>query len=404
MRIAVLGAGLTGILTALELSESGHKVDLYDRAALPFSGASLNCEGKIHLGYVYALDQSLNTAKAMINGATSFRTLTERWVGEKLFQQHTSEPFTYAVPKQSMMNVADIRHYFKQLKPYIQQKQAGRKGHDGSWGDCWQLSQNELRSIFDPAHVIAAFRTQEEAVDTEALALALRDAVDNAPGLNSCMHNEIIALKREGRKIQVIGKREGQLFEEPYDSVVNALWEQRLFIDASLGLKPDRPVMHRFKFGLFTRKPEIVQSLPSVTFLIGSFGDTVGFRDNAYVSWYPAGLVSQECALKPSVIQVEIDNKKQQQIITQTVQNLQRLMPERAACLNDDPETWQLKGGFVTAWGKSGIDDADSELHQRHAIGVHSADNYHSIDTGKLTVAPMFAREVCERINGVKST
>lgn len=394
MRVAVLGAGLTGALTALELSESGHQVDLYDRATEPLSGASLNCEGKIHLGYVYALDQSLNTAKAMIQGAASFRELTCRWVGKSLFEQHSSSPFTYAVPKESMLSVSQIKQYFSQLEPFIHASHT-----DGSWRP---LSRNELSAMFDPQQVMAAFRTQEEAVDTESLALSLRKAVADAPGLGSCMHSEITELQREGNKIRVHGYRGKELFSEPYDTVVNALWEQRLFIDASLGLKPDRPVMHRFKFGLFTRSSEIVSTLPSVTFLIGSFGDTVGFRDNAYVSWYPAGLVSQECALKPSVAQVTVDTEKQQEIITETVQNLQRLMPERAACLNDNPAIWRLKGGFVTAWGKSGIDDAGSELHQRHAIGVHSSGNYHSIDTGKLTVAPLFAREVCERINGVK--
>jgi len=400
MRVAVLGAGLTGALTALELSESGHQVDLYDRATEPLSGASLNCEGKIHLGYVYALDQSLNTAKAMIQGAASFRKLTSRWVGESLFEQHSSSPFTYAVPKESMLSVSQIRQYFSQLEPLINSShQYHGHSNDGSWRT---LSRKELSAMFDPQQVTAAFRTQEEAVDTESLALALRKAVADAPGLGSCMHSEITELQREGDKIRVNGHRQKELFSESYDTVVNALWEQRLFIDASLGFKPDRPVMHRFKFGLFTRASEIVRTLPSVTFLIGSFGDTVGFRDNAYVSWYPAGLVSQECTLKPSVALVTVDTEKQQEIITKTVQNLQRLMPERAACLKDDPAIWRLKGGFVTAWGKSGIDDADSELHQRHAIGVHSSGNYHSIDTGKLTVAPLFAREVCERINGVK--
>ena len=51
-----------------------------------------------------------------------------------------------------------------------------------------------------------------------------------------------------------------------------------------------------------------------------------------------------------------------------------------------------------TAWGETGIEDRTSELHQRHAVGVHSRGRYHSIDTGKLTLAPMFAAEACARL------
>lgn len=50
MRVAVLGAGLTGASVALELAAAGVAVDLYDRAATTLAGASRSCEGKIHLG------------------------------------------------------------------------------------------------------------------------------------------------------------------------------------------------------------------------------------------------------------------------------------------------------------------------------------------------------------------
>ena len=36
----------------------------------------------------------------------------------------------------------------------------------------------------------------------------------------------------------------------------------------------------------------------------------------------------------------------------------------------------------------------------RHDIGIHTIGNYHSIDPGKSTMAPMFAVEVTDRIAG----
>ena len=53
---------------------------------------------------------------------------------------------------------------------------------------------------------------------------------------------------------------------------------------------------------------------------------------------------------------------------------------------------------MIFAWGETDIDDPGSELHERHDIGTSSRDGYHSIDTGKLTMAPVFGRAAAERV------
>ena len=58
-----------------------------------------------------------------------------------------------------------------------------------------------------------------------------------------------------------------------------------------------------------------------------------------------------------------------------------------------------VKGGAIVAWGKTDIYDPNSELHRRFEIGVTSEDCFHSIDPGKLTMAPYFAEICAERIS-----
>jgi hypothetical protein len=58
----------------------------------------------------------------------------------------------------------------------------------------------------------------------------------------------------------------------------------------------------------------------------------------------------------------------------------------------------QVKGGVIVAWGETDIYDPGSELHKRYEIGVTSKGGYHSIDPGKLTLAPYFAEQCAERI------
>ena len=57
-----------------------------------------------------------------------------------------------------------------------------------------------------------------------------------------------------------------------------------------------------------------------------------------------------------------------------------------------------VKGGVIVAWGKTDIYDPASELHRRFEIGVTSVGSFHSIDPGKLTMAPYFADICAERI------
>lgn len=398
VKVAVLGAGLTGSLVALELASSGHYVTLFDRRSLPFSGASLASEGKIHLGYVYALDRSQRTAATMFRGAASFQPLIEKWTGRNLFDTHISEPFLYAVPKDSLMSVDEIRRHFYDVSNGVTAMKTPPRLSlvDAAWEE---MSREEVASIFDPLEVVTAFRTRERAIDTAALAVALRAALAASFRLELCMETQITSVTKTSKGLCASGVIESEPFSETFDVVVNALWEHRVHIDATFGLPVERPVIHRFKYGLFTRDPGVLQTTPNVTFLIGPYGDTVTFSDNAYVSWYPVGLISQERAIRPAQQDVTLSEANRLGIIQGTIRNLRRLMPGGGGALSEDPALWTLKGGFVTAWGQTGIEDVQSELHKRYEVGVFSSENYHSIDTGKLTTAPMFAAEVCARIN-----
>src|SRR5512144_1671975 len=113
MRVAVLGGGLQGACVALELALSGVEVDLYDRSSIFVSEASAQNEGKIHLGYVYAKDPSLTTARLMIEGAIRFSALMRRWIGPDLDRVPVSEPFFYAVARESQLSPGDVERHLR---------------------------------------------------------------------------------------------------------------------------------------------------------------------------------------------------------------------------------------------------------------------------------------------------
>ena len=70
-----------GSATALFLSRRRVRVTLFDAADQPFAGASRWNEGKIHLGYLYTADPSLDTARRLLPGGLAFKSLTEELIG-----------------------------------------------------------------------------------------------------------------------------------------------------------------------------------------------------------------------------------------------------------------------------------------------------------------------------------
>src|SRR5687767_1341421 len=113
MRVAVLGAGLLGSCLALELALRGCRADLIEKNATALAEASANNEGKIHLGYVYAKDESLATARLMIGGALSFEHLMRRWIGGAIDAVPRTSPFYYAVHRDSLVSPEQVKAHLK---------------------------------------------------------------------------------------------------------------------------------------------------------------------------------------------------------------------------------------------------------------------------------------------------
>lgn len=395
-RVAVIGAGLTGTATALSLSDAGVHVDLYERQPAPLLGASGVNEGKIHLGYVYAMDKSLRTARTMLRGAACFRTILERWVSSAVFEKDISSPFTYAVPHKSMLDLDGIRAHFSQISRITEG--LGPQAMRAQQTRARELSDKELNTVFDPEHVAAGFETNEIAIDPQALRGALMSALTSAAKITQRYSVEVSSISECGAGYKIIGRDEHGLVSEKYDAVVNATWHQRLKLDASFGIQSSRQAIHRYKCGLRSTDPLIGRDLPPVTFIVGEYGDTVSYGNSAYVSWYLTGLISQETGQSPAIDDVQLSAVQKSDIIDSTLHNLQQLMPGAAGVLAGTSAKWDVVGGYISAWGDTGIGHVNSELHNRYDIGVHSYDGYHSIDTGKYTLAPLFATEVTARI------
>ncbi len=119
MHVAVLGAGIMGVSTALFLARRGMRVTLFDRAPRPFTGASRWNEGKIHLGYLYAADPSLATARRILPGGLAFKPLVEELVGCSIDPAITPDIDTFLIHRDSVVDADAAERYYRAVAALI---------------------------------------------------------------------------------------------------------------------------------------------------------------------------------------------------------------------------------------------------------------------------------------------
>jgi hypothetical protein len=389
----------------MELASAGIDVDLFDKNERCVTQASAQNEGKIHLGYVYANDRSLRTARTMIDGALVFAPLMRRWIGRAIDAVPVSTPFHYIVHADSLLSADDVEHHFRQSHALA--LEAGRGAEPDYFGSDYRvpparISGAELDARFDRRRVAAAYATREVAIDPEALAVAVRARLAGDPKICCRLRAHVHGVQPGHDGVTVEFETVGERVRERYDHVVNTLWDGRLAVDRTAGYQPERPWLYRVKHYVRLRAPALASRVPSTTIVLGGFGDVAAYGDGSfYLSWYPAGMRGASSEITPPPWPLTLDEPSSHDVRREIIAGLTRIVPALAALTPAMIASAELRAGIIFAWGQSDIDDPASGLHQRHAIGPRSRGRYHTIDTGKLTMAPLFGKAVAERIRQI---
>jgi glycine/D-amino acid oxidase-like deaminating enzyme len=403
MRVGVLGGGLQGCCTALALAERGAEVILFDKNDALLSRVAVANEGKIHLGYMYAGDPTLSTAKTMMNGALSFAPFLERYLGQPARSFSTSVPASYVIHRDSQRSIDDVCNYLKTVHALVNEAADGRNqtyfGRDLRT-DLRRWSAAETEAEFDPTIAVAVFSTPEIAVNPSALAQTVRECIAAHSRIEVRCRRTIIRAEQERSAIRVLSNGNDGPSQDSFDHVVNALWDGRLALDETLGFRAGRPWLHRLKYGVSFRLPADTRPPPSATFVLGPFGEVVTYGDGIiYLTWYPECVQAISTDVTPPDWATYPPDPLRSRILTGTFRALSGIVTSlRNLNAESLPESG-VKGGAITAWGKTDIYDPASELHRRYEIGVASAGRFHSVDPGKLTMIPYFAEVCAERIS-----
>lgn len=399
-RVAVLGAGIMGSSVALELARRGCQVLLVDSADAPFSGASRWNEGKIHLGYLYAGDPSLSTARHLLPGGLAFVDMVSELVDCSLEPAITAQDDLYLVHRNSVVGADSMRTCFEALSALVRTYPGGdRYPGDASQGRMQALSHAELDRLVDTRSIEAGFRVPERSVATCWVADRYIDALRAEPRIEFAMATRVLGVRPASTAAQERWRLDADVpIDGTFDAVVNALWAGRLAIDCGVGLQPQPGWSHRYRLSLFVRthRPVAAHSMVVAT---GPFGDIKNYNDrDFYLSWYPAGLMIEGQAVSPPELPLLTEAARQH--ITDAIRaGLGALIPSTHAIL-EQADTVQLQGGWVFAQGRGSLSDPASSLHRRDRFGVVERGTYLSVDTGKYSTAPWLARQVAARLTG----
>jgi len=403
MRVAILGGGMQGCCCALALAARGAAVTIFDRGDRLLSRTAIANEGKIHLGYMYANDPSLATARTMIGGALSFGPFLERHLEIDARSIAVSEPAAYVVHRDSQRSAEQVAAYLDSVHGMILEASSDPARHylgrdlrrrPRRW------SAAEREAAFDPGIAMDAFDSPEVAVNPVALADTIRARVLADPAIEVRTEHEVVAV--EAPQDPVLRTRSAAGAERRrFDHVVNALWEGRLAIDAALGFRPGRPWLHRLKYGVSFRLPETARTPPSATFVSGPFGEVVTYADGlVYLTWYPVCLTDMSREVTPPAWPTYPAEPQRQRLFAGTLEAMAGFVLGLRGLDAADLTEVTVRGGAIVAWGATDIYDVRSELHRRYEIGITTHGRYHSVDPGKLTMAPHFAQALADRMLG----
>ncbi len=371
-------------------------VNLLDKENDLITRASLNQEGKIHIGMVYAMDETLETPHKMIEDALMFAPVMEELTGHPIeWKKITSTPFLYLVHRKGLVDATTLESRYRQYEAYYQE-QAGRKDNaylrqfEGPY-----FEQIAFPEEINPAAFEACFKTFERAVDPHSIRSILKQCIGGHPSIRLITESEVVDIERYVGGFKTMYRQDGGYEKVSSDIVINASWESKKRIDSFLGLKNEDSWHVRLKLG-FTFQLDNIQPLHSFTIVQGPFGDFVHFpgQGYGYLSWYPlckldATNETEIPAQWSDILEGRYESLDLSKIWQETLTNFQAFLPG----LNPKGVV-HVKAGTVVAYGHSDIHEVNSGLHRRNEVPVSEHDGYFSIHTSKFTSAPHNARKL----------
>lgn len=384
----VLGAGLQGVLVALMLANRNRKVTLIDRGAGMLRGASLNYEGRIHSGMLYAMDRTFDTATRMAYDAVAFAPAIERFLGMAIdWSQLRSTPLSYFVHRDSHLSADELVAFWSRLEALIRELLECPKTHYVGTRPKHFFRSTRVPAEARPGTITHAFLTEETCIDQPGLHRLIEAAVKAHPRIDCLFGEEVKAVEPVGADQVAVNTvdHSGTPTRHQAGLVVNCLWEARALFDRDMGIVDTDGESLRLKYSLLLKNNSFFRHMGSFILTHGAYGSVVlaPGSETAFVSWYP-GCLDGIIPVQPLpagwkvLLSGEIPKTTRDRVLADNIAGFREIFPDFPT-----PEVQLIKAGVIVAHGMRDIDKTDSGFHRRDQQPIRRKGNYVSVATGK---------------------
>ncbi|TCL08020.1 FAD dependent oxidoreductase [Shimia isoporae] len=395
--VLVLGAGIQGSLAALMMAQRGRRVTLVDRAEAMLSKASLNYEGRIHSGMLYAMDASFRTAERMVQDALAFAPTVERLLGQTPdWAGLRAKASTYLVHRDSHLSPEDLARFWARLEgAFLEGLRDQRVTYVGTRPDRL-FRPTELPRTVNSDAIVSAFESAEVCLDQQRLNALIEAAVRAHPRIELALGRDVLAIEPKGAEAMSVSLRatDGMMTTCTAGLVVNCLWEARGLFDAAMGLEVAAEESLRLKYSVVVESNDVLRDIGSIVVTHGAFGSMVvpPVGPHAFLSWYPS-CIEERLPLQPlparwRALQAgPVEQAVAQRVLEDNVAGFRTVFPTFPM-----PNLRLVKAGVIVAQGDTDIDQAKSGFHRRDEYPIRQKGSYVSVATGKYTSV---GRNVC---------
>ncbi|STX29690.1 bifunctional tRNA (mnm(5)s(2)U34)-methyltransferase/FAD-dependent cmnm(5)s(2)U34 oxidoreductase [Legionella beliardensis] len=445
--IIVIGAGIAGTLTALELANKGYKVALIEAGSqvLPPTSSTQNECNKLHTGMHYLGD--IKTAEHCLTRAIEFAKKYPEFlagkdnlsspcrrgrhyvIGESLVSPEEAEQITHRLRAlyQERIDADPTNEVFGKVEHFIQKLKPEEYNFISNTIPISTPDGEKVTSV------AVAYETGESQVDIIALQKHLQAEVDSHANIEFIPNSRVtdLGLMTEQFGYYVVASQaDGYEIRQEARGIVNCAWQNIELLDKKLepqtaGVNVSAgPIetaassnsVNRVKVSLLVKLPQELTNLNTCIFSSGPFFSITNLGDGTAiltserftnVGYYPVGKEMPE-ALQEKLAKLKPDTEEGKTFA-------KNIIDDCAACFAGDykelfkqAELLEFHVGFVKqldmqeAYTQTSIYQKGSAVHARQLDGVISKPNafgYISNSGMKMTYAVNNAEQVSQRMD-----
>lgn len=373
-KITIIGGGIAGCTTAIELRKRGHEVVILERDEDILRGTSARTPGRMGLGYHYF---DSDTAKLYMTNTIEFmKKYSDCFLGDE------SAPYLrdgrYFITKDSLVLPQELMASFDEIS--MEFEKSCEKDPSNNIFKTFHLHRSmrfsEFQDDVSMDKIAFAVQTKERLLDWNKCETRLKDEIAQL-GIMVKTNCEVSnAIRKEDGKFQLLSN-----LEEPEnaDYVINCSWQNIDKINETAGIgdaktkkdAPDKSVTSRLKLLAEVELPESLREKHSMFFCVGphamfsNLGNGIGRITYAPVTNFGVTTDSQMPEQFEKWLNQGLTPEEELEYGQKIIEGAAEYIPAMK-----DAKLLHVIPGIVKSKGGVKLDDRESPFHKRNYDGV----------------------------------